>query len=71
MKYIVLAVVSMVFWAVMFAIVAYIDTPTIVTGTDVGSMTVKGFLMALIGLAAIASPIVILAKAWHDKGENK
>jgi uncharacterized membrane protein YhaH (DUF805 family) len=68
---IVVAVISMVFWLVMLLVVNPMVTPTIITGTDTGSMVVKGFIGVIIALAAIASPIVILAKAWHDKDKGK
>jgi hypothetical protein len=70
MKYIVMAVATMLMAALTFYIMVYMVTPQNITGSDTGSMIVKSFFLLIVAAIVVLAPIVALLSWWHNK-ENK
>jgi hypothetical protein len=71
MSHLIQGFITFIFAAIIFIIMAYIVTPTIITGTDTGSMVVKSFFLLILAGFVIAVPLIVLVRWWHSHDEPK
>ena len=55
---------------VVFIVIAQFVTPTVITGTDTGSMLIKAVFLLIVGAIVIMTPLLIMVRMWRNASKD-